>query len=356
MLMRRAKGWIGVDIGTCSIKMAQVERHGGQVTIREAATVRRPIPWEESTTLQWSPRGSQAELASARALGEQFTGRASVAMVPMAVAELRNLRVAEPNEASVQHALHTAAPAETTDRLHERVVDFWPIAHPTESQTVALDNVSVLSVAKAWSLQIANDLSATRLRCCAIDGLPLALARATSLTEDIPVDAPVAVLDWGFTCATFCIVYQGAPLFVRRLRECGFGQLVERVREALSVSWEEAAGLTEEHAVGRHQTAPTAKLICELVTDRLSHLVEELERTMTYLRAHRKLLLPKHLLLFGGGATTKQIDRFLTEKIRLATREWTLGDSRFCSQTAGSIPTTLLGPAVALSLLALETQ
>ncbi len=360
MLLNRARGWIGVDVGTSAVKMAQVERRGGQVVIREAATVRRGAPWDDADSLRWSPQDSGEELATSRVLGEQFLGRTSAAIAPMALCELRGLRVADPNTISIQDVERTAEPAAGAGAGNRQVVDFWPIGHHAESQTVALDNVSVLSMARDWSLRIANDLRAARLNCRVLDGAPLALARAVALMPDHATPEPVGVLDWGFTSATFCIVHDARPLFVRRLRSCGFRQLVAPVRDALDISWEEACRLTERHAIpvsaADRVDEPTAALIRDLVEDRLNHLVHELTRTLTYLRTHRKVLAPKELLLFGGGATVDEIDRYCQAQIGIATRRWTWDGAEFLSQSAGAVPTTLLGPAIALSTLALELR
>ena len=45
MILSRTKGWIGVDLGTHTVKLAQVERRGGGVQLVDALILRRQDPW-----------------------------------------------------------------------------------------------------------------------------------------------------------------------------------------------------------------------------------------------------------------------------------------------------------------------
>ncbi len=219
------------------------------------------------------------------------------------------------------------------------------------------ENVSVISVPSRWTARVAQDHRLAHLECQTLDAVPLALGRAMQLTAQADQVRPVAVLDWGFSRATFCVVLAGRPLFVRCLRDCEFGSLIRTLRSTLNLSWDEARRLAVQYATGctsgREGSAELQQLVANAATTTISTLTSELDRTMVYLRMHRPKIMPAQLWLFGGGATVQGIAPLLAEQVHLDVRCWDLGP-HFRSDTAGTGPVAMLGGAVAMSCLAWE--
>ncbi len=44
-------GWIGVDLGTHSVKVAQAVRTSEGIRLRHAAVIQRPTPWSDADAL-----------------------------------------------------------------------------------------------------------------------------------------------------------------------------------------------------------------------------------------------------------------------------------------------------------------
>ena len=56
-------GWIGVDVGTHTVKLAQVVRDGASVRLHRAAVIQRPTTWTgEDSLAQEQPITSQPEI------------------------------------------------------------------------------------------------------------------------------------------------------------------------------------------------------------------------------------------------------------------------------------------------------
>ncbi len=356
MVFDQTRGWIGVDIGTDAVKLAQVERRGARVVIVEAAVVQRCEPWLDSDHLATSPAESSEEILAAQAIGEQFSGRNAAATLPMAVCEVRSLHIPEAPRAERR----TRIAHELASTLHESVgareFDFWSTDYAPEKETIVRENVNVISIVGQWARRLLEDHREARLVCRTLDGTPVALARAIHLADRRADTQPVAALDWGVARATFCITVAGRPIFVRNLRDCGFGHLLCQLQEALSLTRDEArkvvAGFGALRASIRSESLQT--VVGEIAAPHIDQLIEELGRTLNYLKTHRKALLPHQLWLFGGGATMENVEQVLTDRLGLPARTWSLGDDLFQSAAAGSSPVALLGPAIALSALAWE--
>ena len=357
MLLNHRRGWIGVDIGTFTVKMAQVERRGSEFALSEAVVLHRHEPWPDDDHLATLPRDSQEELVAARALGEGFAGRQAAATLPMAVCQLRSMQIPEMPRREQRLAIANELAGAPQDG-GERDFDFWRIDHAVGDKSLVRENVSVLSIADSWASQLADDHRRARLSCRTLDGMPLALTRVLNMTAGIDPTKPVAVLDWGFARATYCIVVGRRPVFVRCLRECGFGQVLRALRTTLSLTWDEAEKLALQYAAGHHSAEASdhdlRDLVMEIVAGPVNQLLEELRRTLAYLQTHRAALVPQQMWLFGGGATIKDIGPWLARQTGLSVAAWSFGGQDFQSTSAGVSPLALLGPAIALSALAWE--
>ena len=86
-------GWIGVDLGTHTVKLAQAVRTPDGVRLRHAAVIQRPSPWPEGDALAVDePDSSWPEIRAALECGG-FRGRNAACVLPMNVCELRGLKV-----------------------------------------------------------------------------------------------------------------------------------------------------------------------------------------------------------------------------------------------------------------------
>jgi Tfp pilus assembly PilM family ATPase len=357
MLLVRDKGLIGVDVGTHTVKLAQVERRGAHYALVEAVVVQRPEPWNDVSTQAHLLQESGEEIVAARTLGTRFLGSRAASVLPMAVCQLKSMQVADGSLAERREAIAKEIVTVGSPGVGSREFDFWPIDSALESSTITRENVSVLSIDAQWPALLAREHQQARLQCEALDGVPLALGRAVAMCPRADQSRPVAVLDWGFTRATFCVVLQGRPLFVRCLRDCEYGRVVRALRDSLTLTWDEARHMATEHlAYGGAESTSTQlhELVSEVALETVSQLVVELQRTMTYLKTHRAKLVPEQMWLFGGGASARGIDEYLMRRLDMKFDCWDLGGATFDSESAGACPVVMLGPAVALSALAWE--
>ena len=353
MIRRRQTGWLGIDIGSASVKVAQLARDSAGVHVLARTIVPRTAQIVSEGEVQeteklWSAGG---EIRAAMSLDSAFRGRQAAVAMPMGLCDMHHVDNLSVEEAGLDAVVRRAIETVTQCSADHLEFDIWP--EENNSQATASQRWNVLAVARPWSDQVYHDVVASSLACRTIDGLPHALAPAGYLSaQDQPLP-PVAALDWGFGQATLCIIAEGRPVYVRCLKDCSLERTLTAIATELNVTIPEAHLLLEKHGIRQPVTETideVSGLVGELMTEPLRQLEQELERTFSHIGFQRKTIAPKQLLLFGGGALTRGLARHLTQRLRLETRVWSLGKDH----SEATKQDCLFGAALALSALAWE--
>lgn len=349
MLRKEQKGWLGIDLGAASVKVAQVARAEGRLRVVASAQVSRPAGdatgENDSAEPLWSSSG---EIRTAVALGKAFRGRHAAVSMPMGCCDVHLLNDFEIDEHNLVDDVRRAIETVTQYSADHLEFDVWP------ANSASQRSWNVLAVARPWADRIYRDVIECGYACHTIDGVPQALARAVELSEGRAA-SPVAVLDWGFSQATFCLVAEGQPVYVRTLKDCSYHETLARVSRELGITLDEASLLMELHGVrglSAKSDNEVVAMIAELVTDPIRALEQELSRTLSHVGNQHRSLVPRQLCLFGGGALVSGLPQYLTRKLRLATRRWSIDDND--PDPARRDP--LFAVAIALSALAWEDE
>ncbi len=351
MFSSRRLGWIGIDVGAHTVKVAQLERRGGVVRLGNAAIARRDDVWESSLDADAPARSSFREINIAQGLAGGFNTKHAAAVLSMRLYDHRGMRVEnadEPSREQVANELESVLVA----NAKPRIFDVW--STETSDTHRNAENVNLLSVTEEWAEQVCDDLQHAGFYTETLDGPPHALARSLEIAGDISDGAPSLVIDWGFNRITVSLVQRDRPLFVRCLRECGYRTVLDAVARALGVNRDEAQKVLSEFGLPENdvRSDDLQHVLADITVDALSAVADELERTLAYVRMNRRSTAPVRSWLFGGGATMKNADRFIEQAIGMRTQVWTLdGETEFRNPT-GVVPIAMLGPAIALSALA----
>lgn len=337
-----------MDIGSRCVKMAQVEASGGHVRLVRGVAIPRDRPWPEfEAPLNSSPRSSHEEIKTGLLLMDSLSGRSAACLLPMSVQELRSVEVPEADGHEQRQMI--VSQLDDLQMPNQIEFDFWNTIPPHSQTDRPAENVNVMLVSRPWTHQVATDLMRSKLDCRALDGPPLALARAVRMSTSGSVHEPIAAFDWGYRSATLTIVIDGLAVYTRRLRDCQLSRLVTAVANDFDISNTEAESLL----FNRQSTAlksPTANEARRL----LNEVASELERTFQYLRGQRQAIAPQHAWVFGGGSLINDVTDLLNVKTSLPVQRWP--GPAHCDPDAldGDCPTTLLATAIALSALAFE--
>ncbi len=352
-LSKQKMGWIGVDVGISTVKIAQLARTKHGCRLAASAIVPRHSPLQLAEALPKEAVSARDELQAARSLQDGYRGRSVAAALPMSLCDLHRLDRDLNREPNAQNVLRQTIETATQQSVEGLQCDYWS-APATESQPAWSQ---ALTIPISWTDQVCEDIAQVGWSCEAIDGQPMAIARALSMVHQGDPSKPIAGLDWGSGRATLCFLENRQPSYVRTLKLCGLGDLLDNLSKNLEITDVEAQRLLEEHGIAGAANARSTEvsaLLTELLSEYLANLVQELERSVAHFQYVRRLPKPKHLYLLGGGAMINGLDAELTSRLNMKTRNWQLPSRNDQEQSVESRAECLLATAIALSALAWE--
>ena len=145
MLSQRL-GWIGVDVGTHTVKLAQVARDGANVRLHRAAVIQRPATWNGHDKLGLEqPISSYPEIQAALECGN-FVGRNAVCSLPMNVCQLRSLNIPPGTDAERRTIIADELAEDWAEQKNPMEFDFWEMEAARGDKEAF--NVSVLAASR----------------------------------------------------------------------------------------------------------------------------------------------------------------------------------------------------------------
>jgi Tfp pilus assembly PilM family ATPase len=356
VILSNRLGWIGVDIGTHTVKLAQAVRSADGVRLYQSAVVQRSTPWSDDDGLGLgAPDQSAAEIRAALECG-QFVGRSAACLLPMNACELRGLNVPQGSDRERRAMIANELAEDWSTRSAAMEFDYWELNVDREATTVDGFNINILAVARPWTARVAQDCQQSRLDCWALDGGPPAAARAVGLAANLRGAARALAIDWGYSNVTLSIVGYDRALYVRRVSNCGFRRCLESIQAALGVSLDQAQFLVSTEGVvaaGHDEDARTEirKAITAAVADTIQGIVEQVRRTLQFVDLQRRHLRPTSVWLLGGGASLRNVGPYLSAALEMPVSIWDLPTATPGRESAGE-HAYLFANAIALSALA----
>ncbi len=354
-MARRKWGWIGVDIGTSVVKIAQVARSKQGWCLAAAAVVPRQKIWQAEQVAGEGAVSTLDELQAAQSLQQGYRGRSVAATLPMSLCDVHRLERDLNQEPNAQQILRQAIETATQRSVEHLQCDFW--SAPAENKKPAW--TQALTVSRNWTDQLCEDITQAGWNCEAIDGLPQAMARAVAMVRPETTTAPHAALDWGSARATLCFIENGQPTYVRCLKDCGLRNLLDALVENLQITELEAQRLLEDYGIsspGEKESSDIARLVQEIISPSLNQLVEEIKRSFSHFQYVRRSSGPQHLTLFGGGAMMNELETHLSAQLDIKTQTWQLPTQGMDLAPSDRRADCLFASAIALSALAWETS
>jgi type IV pilus assembly protein PilM len=372
-------GWIGVDVGTHTVKLAQAVRDGAGVRLHRAAVIQRSTAWSSDDALALEqPITSFSELREALECGG-FVGRDAICSLPMNVCQLRALNVPPGSQRERRTMIADELADDWAELRQPMDFDFWELEPGRGEKGSEGFNVSVLAASRLWIDQLHRDCRRNGLDCWALDGAPLAMARAVSLAGGLAGGRRVLAVDWGYSNTTACVVGDDRPLYSRRIHDCAFGKVLEAIMRLFDATLDEAqylaesqglaapqddnledfgvqrsADVTPDGTVERPATTwvddhKTQTAITDAAESSLHELTRQLGRTLEFTAAQRRQLHPTAIWLLGGGASMRNVGPYLKHALALPVHIWNVVPDKAPIPCAAGHRSAIFGGAVALS-------
>lgn len=349
-ILTKRNGLIGVDIGAGCVKVAQLTRRSGRYVLSRGVVLDRRL--QPSVAPNGDDSFSVNDVGELLLACEHFSGRSAATVMSMSACEVKSERL--------ESDLATTEVEKLASRIADRDIclpgtmqhDYWRTQCNNRD-----DTLHVLATSKQLTQDVAKQHRNVGWACTTMDGLPQALARAVSMTEE-PKAPAIAAIDWGWSQVTVCVVQNGEPLFVRSFRHGALAKVVEPLCQELRLSRHEASRLLSQTGISGQghdsSLARTVSVVAKHASAGIQQFEQEVGRTLEFVASRHRNISPAKIVLFGGGAMIGNIAADVGQKFGRQAEVWSFPAPDEASNSESMSPVALLGPAIALSALSWE--
>lgn len=309
-----AKIGIGLDVGTSSIKIVELEK-GKDIKVNRFGIF--PLP---AGVLNGGVVTNIAEVGKViRDIYQTLKIKQKQVVVAIAGQSVivRHLKMPKMSKEELANALHWEAERYIPFSIDEVNMDFDIIGEFE-------DNIEVMLVCAH------NDIVYSHLRALdeagikplSMDIQPFALMRAVGL-EDSKSGSSTALLDIGAGTADLTIIKDGIPRFTRIVPVAG-SNLTNNICNQLGIGYDEAESAKLRYGDAffdfeKSQDSMAVNVNYSLQTS-LKELVMELRRSFDYYRLQQRNEEIRELVVSGGGSKLKNLIPFLAQELDISVK------------------------------------
>ncbi len=352
-------GWIGVDIGSHGLKIAQLERDGSHVRIARSV-VSRPAGGRLFNRQAIEEGRLDEPLGQALKTHGGFLGNRAACVISMNECELRTVPPVAGTHRDQRESIAAELLKDTQRSSDYREFDFWGAQASNSTPAARNAQLHVVSLPQSLADAVGHALLTAGLRCQVLDTLPFCMQRAAELaaasnSDVIALPRAHAVLDWGCSSATLTVIQDDQLVMSRCLRGCGLQHFKEQLHRRLQLNPTQMDTLLMNIGVHGIERSPAAAselnvLLEELLAPVLMQLAEELRDTFDFLRFQLHDGGLGQLLVTGLGAAIPGVADQLQANLTVPVKTWSMGKpTATCNH-----PQSILANAAALSALAWE--
>lgn len=321
---------LGLDIGTSSVKMVELER-GVKGTAMVSRFAKIPLP---PGALNGGVVSNGREVSQAIAELLQLTKikqkKAAVAIAGQAVI-VRHIKMPLMSEEELQNAIRWEAERYIPFPVDEvnmdcQIIETFPESNEMEVMLVCAHNDIVYS-----HLQTLED---SGIQPVAMDIQPFAVMRAMGL-EDSNSDDTVALLDIGAGTADLTIIKKGMHRFTRIIPMAG-SHMTTSVANHMNLDFNEAEKLKIAHGDALFDVNASSDDVRRKVNfalqNCLKELALELRRSFDYYKMQQRNETIKELVVSGGGSKIVNLIPFLRQELNIVVKSAFYHDEVDCPE------------------------
>ncbi len=343
-------GWIGLDVGSDSIKMAQVHKKGDEWELMNFKILPHVLNTKQDnlvstaiTTLSNSPDGFSL-----------FSGKKIASALSMSQLEIQQMDIPDGSESEIKSMIQQNL-IEQNNLISDREFLSWKNNFCFGLQE-GMTQRTVISVEKKEVVRLANFIQKKSCQCEIMNVIPVALSRALEISGTDTTQESVAVFDWGSNSPIFTIVSCGKPIFTRQFNNCGYSNLINILCNNMGLTVRESEQILQSYQDDNSEDESDIlkKTINELIAAPIKLLSREFGRTLKFIHQQKKEFIPSRLVLFGKGAAICNSSSLFQNMTEMESEPWTLAGN---FQNSTEVPNPLhaqLGPAIALSSMAYQ--
>ncbi|MBI2451191.1 MAG: type IV pilus assembly protein PilM [Parcubacteria group bacterium] len=309
------KSFLGIDIGTTSIKMVELEKDRvarlvtyGELVFRESDSIKL-LESEMADFVRKILKESGAASKSA------------VMSIPLFSSFLTVVELPAMSQAELVKAIPFEAKEFIPVPIDDVVLDwqiirekFLPNPRGPKFEPVKKIDVLLIVVPKETISRYTRIAEEAGLSLLALEVEPLSLGRLIKLIRADEKDPGLSlVLDMGERYTNISIIDKGLPVLTHSIEIAG-RELTKALVQSVGISWERAEEIKREQGLsGQGGEAPLSDLLIT-ITDRL---IAELERVISDFKQKNEKKIDK-IFVAGGSAALPGLSDYLNKKFSLA--------------------------------------
>jgi len=301
------KNLIGLDIGTSSVKMVEVDTSKGGFKLRNFGIAK--LPRETIVNGVIINADPLVQVVRSLASNLKLKNRGVSVSISGHPVIIKKITLPFMSEDELEPIIETEAEQYIPFDLEEVNVDFQILG--VNEDNADQMNMMLVAAKKVLIDEYVGVLKTAGLRASIIDIDVFALENMFNINYSCEPDENICLIDIGASVTNINILKNGSSIFNRDVF-LGGNQITEEVQKELSVSFEEAEILK----IGEKIEGIDQELLDQTIANSASSIVREIQRTLdfftgsSYAEIHR-------IYLSGGGAKTKGLKEIIDEKIKM---------------------------------------
>jgi len=328
--------WVGLDIGTQSIKIISFEKKSNRWLLKNYQHLQTTASWEEDPVgyEKWVQETLKKSVHQMGLAGAWVSSPLSGTQVALRKMSFPNMPLEE-----IKEAVRFQGKAAFPFPLDNAIVD---VARVGKSQEKKDPQQEVLAAAAIRDLanQRLNLLNSLNLRPLCLSVVPLALKKTYLLSAGRPANESVALIDIGAHASTIAMIQNEEVVFSREIG-LGGGHFTETLMDlprsgspGRALTYEAAEQIKLDYGIpdpGLEQEQTEEGIPLEGIRDGLmpvvDRLIMEIDRSFGYYRTQAEDQTIDRILLSGGGALLKGLPKSLERSFNIPIAEYNLWDN-----------------------------
>lgn len=303
----RREDAIGIDIGSGSIKMAEVVMRSGKPFLKKMAVF--DVPPSAMKDGGIVDEVLLAETLQRAASRNGFAGRQVTAALGGRSLFIREVVFPRMSENELRQAIRWDLDKYVPFSPDQLYFDFW-VTGPglTEFEV----RVLLVAVPRDVTDSLVRVLNKAGLKPVAIDIEPLAIQRT------VPNATDCMLIDSGAAVSQVTLFQNGSPVFTRNI-PIGGNQLTETMMEGFEIGRDEAELLKQKGNGFLNEAGPDdSKDVVKKQLDRIvGELASEVRRTLEYYQVQNRNVSISRVIITGGGSKLEMLPEKLTQILDL---------------------------------------
>jgi type IV pilus assembly protein PilM len=331
------KNFIGIDIGTHSLKIAECRRAGEKVALLNYEIINLP---QDSISDQPLSRQELSALIrdSLKKMGVKTSDTVSEVTGPWAVA--RHLIITDLADDEMREAIRWGSRSDFPFALEEAIIDFYKLGVLKEEEgAVEAELITAVATQEVVEEQMAL-LREAGLKPLFLSIPAFSLMQAYRVTQPAPWSETAAIIDLGNKSTQIIVLKEGKLKFSREIAVAGdtFTQYLtgdyeingerEEIDEEVAERIKIKIGLFREEGADSIIEGVPLDHVHKRLSSVMDRLLLEIERSLSYYKNQFKDYDLDRILLTGGGSLLKGLPETLGKNLDLPVHFF---------QTAGSL-------------------